>query len=245
MIHAFLFLQAPDAMPERRHPTLTKRIRFAVAGLLCSMLGAVAGQAEPIAVKQEPISDEVWRDMRGKSWHPNRGCPSRDRLVLLTVPFRNFAGQTASGQLIVAKSVAPVVSRIFNEIYDSAAFRIERMERIDKYNGDDDASMAANNTSAFNCRPVAGATRLSAHAFGLAIDVNPVQNPSVEGADIAPPEGRAFDRPAKRKAAHDRGQHGIILPGGPAVIAFKRNGWKWGGDWTTMKDYQHFSASGR
>src|SRR5262245_13708515 len=245
MIRAFLFLQRPDAMPKRRDSSLTKRIRFAVAGLLCSMLCAAAGRAEPIAVTQEPISDEVWRDMRGKSWHPNRGCPSRDRLVLLTVPFRNFAGQTTLGQLVVAKSVAPAVSRIFSEIYNSASFRIERMERIDKFNGDDDASMAANNTSAFNCRPVAGTTRLSAHALGLAIDVNPVQNPSVEGADVAPPEGRAFDSLAKRKAAHDRGQHGVILADGPAVTAFKRNGWKWGGDWTTMKDYQHFSASGR
>jgi len=232
-------------MLERRGQSRTKRARLAVAGLLCSMLGAITAQAEPVAVKQEPIPDEIWADMRGKSWHPNRGCPTRDRLVLLTVPFRNFAGQTTLGQLVAAKSVAPAVSRIFSEIYRGAAFRIERMERVDKYGGDDDASMAANNTSAFNCRPVAGSTRLSAHAFGVAIDVNPVQNPYVKGADVEPPEGRAFDTLAKRKAAHERGQHGIILAGGPVVSAFKQNGWKWGGDWTTMKDYQHFSTSGR
>jgi poly-gamma-glutamate synthesis protein (capsule biosynthesis protein) len=209
------------------------------------MLVAATAQAEPIVVKQEPISDDVWADMRGKSWHPNRGCPSRDRLVLMTVPFRNFSGQTALGQLIVAKSVAPAVSRIFSEIYQSAAFRIERMERVDEYGGDDDVSMAVNNTSAFNCRTVEGSTRLSAHAFGMAIDINPVQNPYVRGAEVAPQEGRAFDTLAKRKAAHERGQHGIILAGGPAVAAFKRNGWTWGGDWLTMKDYQHFSAHGR
>jgi len=198
-----------------------------------------------MAVKQEPIPDDIWMDMRGKSWHPNRGCPSRDRLVLLTVPFRDFAGQTRLGQLIVAKSEGLALARILSDIYSSAAFRIEHMERVDKYGGDDDASMAANNTSAFNCRPVEGSTRLSQHAFGLAIDINPVQNPYVRGAEVDPPQGRAFDTLAKRKAAHDRDQPGIILTGGPAVTAFKQNGWKWGGDWTTMKDYQHFSASGR
>jgi hypothetical protein len=223
----------------------TKRARLAVAGLLCSTLSANTVQAEPLAAKQEPIPDEIWRDMQGKSWHPNLGCPSRQHLVLLTVPFRTFADQTTWGQLVVAKSVAPVLSRIFSEIYKSAAFRIERMERVDKYDGDDDASMAANNTSAFNCRTVAGSTHLSQHAFGLAIDINPVQNPYVKGADVQPPAGRAFDTLAKRQAAHNQGQPGIILAGGPAVTAFKQNGWKWGGDWTNQKDYQHFSATGR
>jgi hypothetical protein len=165
--------------------------------------------------------------------------------VLLTVPFRDFANQTTMGQLVVATSVAPVLSRIFSEIYERAAFRIERMERVDKYGGDDDASMAANNTSAFNCRTVAGSANLSAHALGIAIDINPIQNPYVKGAEVDPPNGRAVDTAAKRQAAHDRGQHGIILPGGSAVTAFKRNGWRWGGDWNTLKDYQHFSMNGR
>jgi D-alanyl-D-alanine carboxypeptidase len=138
-----------------------------------------------------------------------------------------------------------MVARIFTRIHEIAAFRIERMERIDKYGGSDDASMAANNTSAFNCRTVAGSTNLSAHALGIAIDVNPIQNPYVKGAEVDPPAGRDFDTPPKRQAAHDRGQPGIILPGSAAVTAFKQNGWKWGGEWTTLKDYQHFSANGR
>jgi poly-gamma-glutamate synthesis protein (capsule biosynthesis protein) len=163
----------------------------------------------------------------------------------LTVPYRDFADQTAIGELVVAKSVAPALTRIFSDLYRTAAFRIERMERIDKYGGSDDASMAANNTSAFNCRTVLGSRNLSAHAFGMAIDINPIQNPYVELSEVDPPQGRAFDSLAKRRVAHDRGQPGIILADGPAVKVFKQNGWKWGGDWTTMKDYQHFSATGR
>jgi poly-gamma-glutamate synthesis protein (capsule biosynthesis protein) len=182
--------------------------------------------------------------MRGKSWKPNQGCPSRDRLVLLTVPFRDFAGRSATGQLVVAKSAAGVLARIFTQIHDSAALRIERMDRIDKYGGSDSASMAANNTSAFNCRPVEGTTRLSAHAFGLAVDINPVQNPWVKGNEVDPEAGRPFDRVSKRQAAQDRGQPGIILGGGAAVAAFKQNGWTWGGDWRSEKDYQHFSGTG-
>jgi hypothetical protein len=226
--------------PDRRR---SKATRLAVAILSAPLCGASA-QAESVAVKQAPIPDAVWQEMAGKSWHPDRGCPSRVNLVLLTVPYRNFADQTAIGELVVAKSVAPALVRIFSEIYRSP-LRIERMERIDKYGGSDDASMAVNNTSAFNCRTVAGSRNLSAHAFGMAIDINPVQNPYVERTEVDPPEGRAFDSVAKRQAAHDRGQPGIILAGGPAVTAFKQNGWKWGGDWTSMKDYQHFSATGR
>jgi D-alanyl-D-alanine carboxypeptidase len=229
----------------RRNASPAKRAALAAAGLVWLVLNTDTARAEPIAVKQEPIPDPVWQDMRGKSWHPDRGCPARSDLVLLTVPFRDFAGQTAMGQLVVARSAGPAVARIFTRIYESAAFRIERMERIDKYGGSDDASMAANNTSAFNCRTVAGSRNLSAHALGIAIDVNPIQNPYVKGAEVDPPQGRDFDTPAKRQAAHDRGQHGIILPGSAAVTAFKQNGWKWGGEWTSLKDYQHFSANGR
>jgi hypothetical protein len=163
---------------------------------------------------------------------------------LLTVPFRDFAGRPTTGELVVAKSVAAVLARIFTEIYDSAAFRIERMERVDKYGGRDTASMAANNTSAFNCRPVEGTTTLSAHASGLAVDINPVQNPWVKGNEVDPEAGRPFDRVPKRQAAQNRGQPGIILGGGAAVAAFKRNGWTWGGDWRSEKDYQHFSYFG-
>ena len=172
-------------------------------------------------------------------------CPARDDLVLLTVPYRDFAGAAALGRLVVAKRVADQVASIFTAIFESQRFRIERMELVDKYRGNDDASMAANNTSAFNCRFVGGTTVLSAHALGIAIDVNPEQNPWVKGRVTVPPKGRAFDYPGERQSAHRRGQPGIIMSGDVVVTAFKQQGWKWGGDWTDKKDYQHFSENGR
>ena len=121
----------------QRNQTRNKHVALAVIGVLIGMLGNSPLRGEPVAARQESLSDEVWQDMRGKSWKPNLGCASRDRLVLLTVPFRDFAGRPATGELVVAKSVAAVLARIFTEIYDSAAFRIERMDRIDKYGGSD------------------------------------------------------------------------------------------------------------
>jgi poly-gamma-glutamate synthesis protein (capsule biosynthesis protein) len=232
-------------MSEQRELICIKLARTVAVSVLAGMLGHNSVQAEPFSANQEPIPDEIWRDMQGKSWHPNRGCPSRERLALLSVNFWDFEGQPASGQLIVSKHVASELSRIFSEIFESKAFLIERMERVDKYNGNDDTSMAANNTSAFNCRLVAGTNTLSPHASGIAIDINPIQNPWVKGNNTQPPEGRPFDTPHKRQAAHQQGQVGIILSGGAAVTAFKQNGWKWGGDWINKKDYQHFSKNGR
>src|SRR5262249_57179 len=144
---SWALLQPGRLMAKRRDPRRSKRLKLASAGLLCAVLGALSAQAEPAVVTQAPIPDEVWKDMVGKSWHPNRGCPSRANLVLLTVPYRNFNDQAVTGELVVAKSVAPAIARIFSALYASP-FRIERMERIDKYGGSDDDSMAANNTSA-------------------------------------------------------------------------------------------------
>ncbi len=104
---------------------------------------------------------------------------------------------------------------------------------------DDHQSMAANNTSAFNCLEVAGRPGVwSQHAYGLAIDLNPIQNPFVDGRHVSPAGGRAFlDR--ARPAA------GVITDGGGVVAAFARAGWGWGGHWRAPRDYQHFSANGR
>jgi hypothetical protein len=231
----------PEPLPESR----CRLAKLAISAVVFGLLEATAAGAEPIAARHEPIPDQVWKEMQESSWHPNRGCPPREGLALLTVPYRDFAGEARRGRLVFAKRVANQVASIFTEIFESQKFRIERMELVDKYRGDDDASMAANNTSAFNCRFVAGTTVLSAHALGIAIDINPEQNPWVNGADTAPPKGQAFDRPSKRQSAHRRGQPGIIMPGDVVVTAFKRQGWKWGGDWSSKKDYQHFSENGR
>jgi poly-gamma-glutamate synthesis protein (capsule biosynthesis protein) len=101
--------------------------------------------------------------------------------------------------------------------------------------------MAANNTSAFNCRLATSGSSLSSHSFGTAIDINPVQNPYVKGNLTLPPAGTAYDEPAER--AGDR--IGVIAPGDAVASAFEAIGWTWGGDWSSLKDYQHFSADGR
>src|SRR4051794_11998576 len=126
-----LLPQHRDAMHNhQQNRSRNKHVGLAVIGVVIGMLGNSPLRGEPFVAKQEPLFDQVWQDMRGKSWKPNLGCPSRDRLVLLTVPFRDFAGRPTTGELVVAKSVAAVLARIFTEIYDSAAFRIDRMGAV-------------------------------------------------------------------------------------------------------------------
>jgi hypothetical protein len=117
-------------------------------------------------------------------------------------------------------------------------FKIRRMRLVDHYGGSDRRSMRADNTSAFNCRRVAGTTRWSEHAYGRAIDINPVENPYVASdGTVSPRRGSAYV---------DRSRHakGMIHARDSTVRAFRRVGWGWGGYWRSSKDYQHFSASG-
>ncbi|RMG16018.1 MAG: M15 family peptidase [Deltaproteobacteria bacterium] len=173
--------------------------------------------------------------MRGVSWQ--EGCPvPLEALRLVRVTHFDFEGQVSQGELVVAAAVADEVVQIFERLY-ALRFPIARMERIERYGGDDDASMAANNSSAFNCRRVAGSRSWSEHAYGTAIDLNPVQNPYVTARGVFPPAGRAYlDRSKPRP--------GMVVPG-TVVEAFERFGWGWGGRWRRSKDYQHFSKRGR
>lgn len=116
-------------------------------------------------------------------------------------------------------------------------FPIHRMRLVEAYGSRDDRSMAADNTSAFNCRIVPGSTTWSQHAYGRAIDINPLENPEVDHGVYSPPSGKIY-------ADRSPGDRGIILAGGSAVRAFESVGWGWGGDWRSLKDYQHFSATG-
>jgi len=114
------------------------------------------------------------------------------------------------------------------------------MRLVDDYGGSDRRSMAADNTSGFNCRRVAGSRTWSAHAYGAAIDINPVENPDLTGVPIAPRVVRRFAAVDRAAAATPRPP--VIATNGPVVRAFARIGWEWGGTWTSGKDYQHFSA---
>jgi poly-gamma-glutamate synthesis protein (capsule biosynthesis protein) len=184
-----------------------------------------------------PIDEAVRARMRS-SWRP--GCPvPLEDLRLLTVDHWGFDGALHRGEVVVHHEHAHAVFEVLERLAE-ARFPIERMELVDVYMGDDDRSMAANNTSAFNCRSVSGRPGVwSQHAYGWAIDINPVQNPYVTSARrVSPPAGEPYvDRSVPRP--------GMILPGDAVVRAFADIGWSWGGDWTSPKDYQHFSATGR
>jgi poly-gamma-glutamate synthesis protein (capsule biosynthesis protein) len=177
--------------------------------------------------------------MQGRSWRAELPCPQRSALVLLRIPYWDFQGNAQIGSMIVARSVATNVAAAFQEIYDSKKFRIYQMTLIDAYQGDDDKSIEANNTSAFNCRTTDRGA-LSRHALGMAVDINPVQNPYREGNVTAPEAGRAYDQPYKRRSDIV----GIIVNGDVVTRAFARQGWRWGGNWKRTVDYQHFSNDG-
>ena len=147
---------------------------------------------------------------------------SKDELVLLRIPYLDFQGNTQIGSMVVAKSVATKVAAAFQEIYDSKKFRIYRMALIDEYEGDDDKSMEANNTSAFNCRTTDRGA-MSRHASGMAVDINPIQNPYREGSATSPEAGTAYDQPQKRRSDIV----GIIVNGDVVTGAFARQGWRW------------------
>ncbi|NNF88269.1 MAG: M15 family metallopeptidase [Acidimicrobiia bacterium] len=170
------------------------------------------------------------------SWRP--GCPvGVEDLRLVSVTYRGFDDHPHQGELVVHADSAEAIVSVMEELF-LLQFPIERMERVDAYRGDDDASMAANNTSAFNCREVSRRPGVwSQHAFGTAIDINPVQNPYILRNGTVLPPGAVTDRASAAT--------GLITADGGVVEAFADIGWGWGGSWSGVLDYQHFSASGR
>jgi hypothetical protein len=169
------------------------------------------------------------------SWH--EGCPvARGDLRVVTVTHWGFDRRVHTGHLVVAERGAPAVVGALRRLF-AAHFPIRRMQLVERYGAEDSRSMAADNTSAFNCRRVEGSTSWSAHAYGLAIDINPLENPYIRQGQVEPPAGRAFlDRSLRRV--------GMIHAGDDVVRAFAAVGWSWGGRWHEPRDYQHFSATG-
>jgi hypothetical protein len=183
-------------------------------------------------VRTETLTPELVELMKGTTWH--EGCPvAPSELRKLTLSYWDFQGRERAGELIVNAAVAEEVVEIFKELYQRK-FPIERMQLIEGYGGNDDRSMEANNSSAFNCRDVTGQPgKFSNHSWGRAIDINPLTNPYVKGGTVLPPGGRAYlDRTKKYQ--------GEIESGGIVVELFRKHGWTWGGDWKDRQDYQHF-----
>jgi D-alanyl-D-alanine carboxypeptidase len=171
------------------------------------------------------------------SWR--RGCPVGPvELRLLRVDHWGLDGRVHRGELIVHRDHARRVLVVLEKLF-KARYPVQRLRVVDAYRADDDRSMAANNTSGFNCRRVSGSSRWSEHAFGRAIDLNPLRNPYVtRGGRVSPPAGRPYANRARQAA-------GMIHGGDAVVRAFAAAGWRWGGSWSGSHDYQHFSSTGR
>jgi D-alanyl-D-alanine carboxypeptidase len=208
---------------------------LAVLAVVVAAPAAGAPQTSPPFGTLRLIDGPQAKRMTGKSWRPGCPVPLRD-LRLLTLKHWGFDARTHTGRLIVHKDVWRPVARAFHQLYE-AHFPIRRMVPIDAYDGSDFRSIEADNTSAFNCRYVEGTTRWSNHASGTAIDVNPIENPYVSG-------GRTSHAASRPYLDRSRRRPGMAYEGGALVRAFNRIGWGWGGRWTWVKDYQHFSASG-
>ena len=210
-------------------------------GLLL-VLAASASLSAPAAVEGftfevHPIGPAVRERMVGVSWR--RGCPvPLRRLRHLRIAHHDFGGERRVGELVVHRAAVGAMRTVFRRLY-RAEFPIRRMRLVDDYGADDHASIEADNTSAFNCRPVTGGRRWSEHAYGRAIDVNPIENPYVF------PNGTTSHRRSRPYLDRSRRRPGMAYAGGPLVRAFRKAGWKWGGRWSGAKDFQHFSATGR
>ena len=204
-------------------------------GLTVLAVGLVL--APGFRARVEPIPPAVRAQMTGVSWRP--GCPvGLAGLRLITLTYRGFDGRAHAGRLVANKDAASAVVGVFRRLY-AARFPIRRMELVDRYGGDDFRSIEADNTSAFNCRAATGSSGWSQHAYGRAIDVNPIENPYVAAdGTTAHSAGRSY---------LDRSRHrpGMAYEGGALVEAFRARGWGWGGTWSGIKDYQHFSTTGR
>ena len=199
------------------------------------MFAVAAALVPGFHARTQPIPAAMRAQMTGVSWH--RGCPvGLSELRLITLTYRGFDGRAHTGRLVANRDAAAALVSVFRRLY-AARFPIRRMEPVDRYGGDDYRSIEADNTSAFNCRAATGSTHWSQHAYGRAIDVNPIENPYVSGGASSHPASTPYlDRSRRRP--------GMAFAGGVLVEAFRSAGWGWGGSWTGIKDYQHFSATG-
>ena len=229
----------------RSYPGTVRRILLPLAAVLVIGLAGCLdpGTGKPPARGAAGVPayrssiDTVTAADLGSSWRS--GCPvAPSDLRRVRVTYWGFDGQVHTGDLIIRSTEAGHVASAMKALYD-ARFQIQRIHPVQRYGSSDDESMAANNTSAFNCRRVTGGSSWSQHSYGTAIDINPVQNPYVtRSGTVLPPAGKPYaDRSVKVT--------GTINRNGVVRSAFAAIGWEWGGDWTNPKDYQHLSLNDR
>ena len=185
-----------------------------------------------------PIQGDIRDRVIGRNWSPGCPVPLRD-LRLVTVRYEGFDGRTHAGPLILHERVAEDVLWVFRRLFRHD-FPIKRITLARRWHPirPSDWFDTHNITASFSCRPVTNGTGFSQHAYGWAVDINPMQNPYVN-------EDGVLRRAARRYVDRSQDLPGMIHPGDVVVRSFARIGWRWGGDWTSLKDYMHFSLTGR
>lgn len=193
--------------------------------------------------KYEASIHKISRDIKirmimGNSYQ--RGCPvGIKNLRYLKITYKDFKNRDKIGELVVHKDVAYDVKEIFRELYREN-YPIRKMRLVSDYGGSDFKSIEADNTSAFNCRFVDGTKKWSKHAYGRAIDINPLENPYISRSGRISHKASLKYRSRHRGSSSSVYKRAMLLPYDNVVLTFKDYGWIWGGDWRTIKDYQHF-----
>jgi poly-gamma-glutamate synthesis protein (capsule biosynthesis protein) len=183
------------------------------------------------------VPEAVRARMTGVSWKGDDSrCPRWDALAYVELDHVTFDATVARGELVVAAAIADATLALFARLF-AIGFPIRAAHLVDDFAASDDASMAADNSSGFNFRVVAGTDALSQHALGRAIDLNPVENPWIVGDRLVPAAGAAYrDRVELRP--------GMIVRPGPVTAILDELGWEWGGDWRHALDYHHVVRRG-
>lgn len=230
-----------------------RRIVTTVLSLLCTMLCAAQSPLSPWRAGEEvtrsdvesfgldrcftseAISEAIFARMKGKSYKEQCTIPTSE-LRYIRVLHITQEGKILIGEMVANRAISNDLVAIFRALFE-AEYPIERMVLVDDYNADDNASMRANNSSAFNFRYIPTGGRLSAHSRGMAVDINPLYNPYIKqtanGTIIAPKEGSDYvERSGAFPYKIDRDDICCRL--------FLQHGFEWGGDYKTIKDYQHF-----
>ncbi len=211
-------------------------------GLVAWQAGAVVSAQEVARIglsdcfRTEPIPDDVFARMQGKSYP--KGCRvSRSSLRYVRLLHHDVDGKVRMGELVCNKQIASDVLQVFRKLYDEG-YAIHSVRLIDDFGADDERSMRANNTSCFCYREVKGSRKLSAHALGMAIDLNPLYNPYYRRHR----DGKVTVQPSNALEYCDRNGHYPykITRADLAYRLFVGLGFSWGGAWRTVKDYQHF-----
>lgn len=204
---------------------------------LSAPYGEDAQEASSLATKEVFTKSEIPEEIKEHMWNvtiSEKSVVTYEDLSYLTVSFYGYDDASHIGHLIVDATIADEVLSIFRELYNYK-FPIEKMKLPWEYGGSDELSMQDNNTSAFNDRPIEGSGSLSYHQLGRAIDINPLVNPYIRFAD-----GEVLPTTAHQYLDRTKEVKGMIYEGSICVKVFEKYGWTWGGNWNSVKDYQHF-----